>query len=1314
MYNYLGIIRKSTAINHCVSCYFFDTKNPNLIISKNNRIEFYHLTPEGISQDKYIDIYGKIKILLSIPNQQNNIKNNDNLFILSSDLDYCLFSYNFSNNNIDSPIKGTIREDLGKIEDNIVYSLDSKKNYLLLGAYKNIFKIICVNSNMRLNDKYRNYTIKFNYENILFLAPLLYDKADNKNGKNQEKENDNNILTFIAIKSEFIESKTNNNNNNNIELKQGIFLESFDIDMDPSSFDPPKLLYKKLNIESNNKTQNINFNFKSRKQIYNSQNDNNSINSNNDNNIKNTKNSQLSMNKNIKETKDITIKYNHQKLFNSKVFLRILNVEENGNINLMIIHPDGLVIIFFSKIVFYYKYNPSNSIMSTSKSMAYDERKFIDYVIVDEKNYKYYVIDENGTLFLLRFLDTKKNRTNMEFGIITLQILGKVNKCSCMTYLTNNILFIGSTKSNSQLIRINENKDNDDTSQIEVIEEYESLSPISNMALINNTREENGVEILTVSGTESNCSIKNIKKGKNVLFSGEIEIKDIVNVFKIIINNIGNKESKKNITFNYCSFIITTLMKSYIINYDYKNKIISLNNSFSFKNNELVKYAKNIKNLILIVTNINIYFYKNNSELTLLSNYSINKIASNSFPLMIKYNKNQCGLFIYYNNNNLIKYKIDDDDGKIITNEVILKAVSISAFDICSYFMIYSFWDNNQIGIYSFNSNKINYITEFAEFLNFAYISSIQIIKINDEYFIFMSLSIGKMIYLKLRYKINESYINYEFKSEDFILKNSYNLNLENFKIKKLKKKNQKFIFLDFTFPCFIFFNHNNLIFSNFNVNHCKDVLVLDNENNYYMFIFNDKISFGSLSNNQNQNIYTLKNGKVINIIKLVDFGKNDDISGISNKRINKYKQMKYILTIEEEEIDNVDEKSIVSSLILNDLNMKEISRYNFEYDNEINMTLTEISLPQNEENSKYFIIGTGIIDFKRSEPTIGHLYLIEINIRNKFSIKKLQEIEIEGCVYKIDVYQNIIYVGTKNILKIYSINKKLSQNFYEFKLLRQCTDFMLINNIYVLKDKTIQKDEEKDINKEENKDLDKTINKIFICDLYKSIMLYNYDITNDKLTEESRDYNLTWIYNILQCFPNLIYITDIDDNIITLEKIYHSKNEKEKLKLERKSYFNYGERINILETTEIINKDLASLTMNTSNEDEIELYNNQAIKNDTLDDNVKITYFGTMEGSIGYIIPLNKETYEFLYILQEVLIKKINNNGGFNYKRWRSFKDGYISNEPKGYIEGEIISKFLSYDDDYKKIIVKEMKYPWKKSIIEIVHIIETLNKFC
>ena len=1321
MYNYLGVIRKSTAIDHCVSCNFFDAKTPNLILSKNNRIEFYNLTQESISANKYINIYGKIKILLSIPNHNNINITKDNLFVLSNDLDFCLFSYNISNNNIDTSIMGSIKEDLGKIEDNILYSFDSNKNYLLMCAYKNIFKIICVNNNMRLNDKYKNYTIRFQYEKILFLSPFYYDNSIIKNDKNKDNEKDNNILTFVAIKSDFIELC--NNDSNNTQLQQKIILETFQIKMDPNSFNSPHFLYKPK-IVSNGKCTNININSTRRKLLHNMANANNMSNKNNINNINTNNLNENNVNNNInKSNKNNIITYNSEKVLESVNFLEILNYEDNHNISLMITHPDGLIIIFFSKYVVYYKYNSNNSTLSSSKSINYDKRKFIDYVSVDEKKCKYYVIDENGTIFLFGFLNTNNNNNsskNVNIGI-SLQILGKVNNCSCIAYLNNNILFIGSTKCNSQLIKINENIDNNENfERIEILEEYESLSPVSNMALINNTKEENGIEILTVSGVGKNCAIKNIKKGTKIIFSGDIEIKNIVKIFKVIINNVGNKKNykTKNNNINYCSFVITTNIKSFIINYDYKFKIVSLNESINFQKNELVKFVKNIKNLILIVTNLTIYIYKNDIFLTLLTvysnNYNKNKNnrESNCLPLIIKYSKSLNGLLIYYNNNTLVRFNIDENNGKIISNEIILINLSISSFDLCKYFLIYSLWDNNQIGIYSFISKKINYFSGIDDSLNYTHISSIQIIKINDEYCIFLSSSIGKLFYLKLKDKINVNSIKNEFNCNDFIIKKIYNLNLDNFKISKIKKKNQKFLFLDTSLPCFIFFNNDNVIISNFNANNCKDIIILDHEDNHFLFIFNDKISFGSFSNTQNQNIYTLKTGKTINNIKLIDFGDNDN-----NNNKNNNKSMKYILTIEEEIKENIIQNKIVSSLVLNDINMKEISRYNFEYDNEISMALSEINILQNDDNGKkYFVIGTGITDYKKEEPNIGHLYLIEININNNNCIKKLQELELKGGVYKIETYQNIIYIGIKNTLYIYSLNKKNIENYFEFKLIRQCSDFTLINDIYILKE--TNKDTEFEENKDKNntdEDKNKSINEIFICDLYRSIILYKYDIINDKLTEVGRDYNLTWIYGILQCREHLTYLTDIDDNITVLEKVNHSKNDKEKIKFNHKSFFNYGERINILVSTEIINKDLSLLTFHKNNEDSIELYKNINIKDDInyQDNKTKITYFGTLEGSIGYIIQLNKETYEFLYVLQEVLIRKINNNGGFNYKRWRSFKDGYISIESKGFIEGEIIGEFLNYDDDYKKIIVKEMNYPWKKNINEIVHIIETLNNF-
>ena len=61
------------------------------------------------------------------------------------------------------------------------------------------------------------------------------------------------------------------------------------------------------------------------------------------------------------------------------------------------------------------------------------------------------------------------------------------------------------------------------------------------MVLLNKTKEENGIEVMILSGIGSNYSVKNIKNGTNIIYNDEIEIKNIINVFKIIIN-----DKKKN------------------------------------------------------------------------------------------------------------------------------------------------------------------------------------------------------------------------------------------------------------------------------------------------------------------------------------------------------------------------------------------------------------------------------------------------------------------------------------------------------------------------------------------------------------------------------------------------------------------------------------------------------------------------------------------------------------------------------------------------------------------------------------------------
>ena len=166
---------------------------------------------------------------------------------------------------------------------------------------------------------------------------------------------------------------------------------------------------------------------------------------------------------------------------------------------------------------------------------------------------------------------------------------------------------------------------------------------------------------------------------------------------------------------------------------------------------------------------------------------------------------------------------------------------------------------------------------------------------------------------MKLNKKNNAYEKDYEFKNEDFFVKQNYNLNLENFRIKKINNKSNKFLFLNTSIPCVINFIHGNLKISNFNANKCKDIISLNNLENNYLFIFNNKISFGSFSNNQNQNIYTLKKGKNINKIKLIDLTEDRN-----NKSINNIKQKKYILTIEDtENIQNTNNTIIINSCLV-------------------------------------------------------------------------------------------------------------------------------------------------------------------------------------------------------------------------------------------------------------------------------------------------------------------------------------------------------------------------------------------------------------
>jgi hypothetical protein len=220
-----------------------------------------------------------------------------------------------------------------------------------------------------------------------------------------------------------------------------------------------------------------------------------------------------------------------------------------------------------------------------------------------------------------------------------------------------------------------------------------------------------------------------------------------------------------------------------------------------------------------------------------------------------------------------------------------------------------------------------------------------------------------------------------------------------------------------------------------------------------------------------------------------------------------------------------------------------------------------------------------------------------------------------------------------------------------KLKLIKRYNEFSIINNISFLD------------------------NYICIADIYKSVALYTYDIEQEKLIEITRDYNPSWILSTVQYDINTMYLSDIDGNVISIQNeclLDEGGN-----KFERKGIFNLGERISKFNITKLQGKSLKDIAV---------------MDNDT--EEVSVVYYGTIEGSLGVIIQIKREVFEILEMIQNKL------------ERNECVKK-------KGFVEGNVLEKFLNFDEEYRKEFLKEINYQCKHNITEIVNIIETLLKY-
>lgn len=151
---------------------------------------------------------------------------------------------------------------------------------------------------------------------------------------------------------------------------------------------------------------------------------------------------------------------------------------------------------------------------------------------------------------------------------------------------------------------------------------------------------------------------------------------------------------------------------------------------------------------------------------------------------------------------------------------------------------------------------------------------------------------------------------------------------------------------------------------------------------------------------------------------------------------------------------------------------------------------------------------------------------LVEYNTNN-CNFKRLSELDIIGGVYKIATINEYIVAGVGGSVHIYltTRNPEKLDHELDFKCVVKHKDFNAITEIICYD------------------------NLVLVADIYRSVVIYKFDETKDKLTETCRDFSPILITALSQVENNYYLVADADCNVYCMKKDIFFRSDEEKYK---------------------------------------------------------------------------------------------------------------------------------------------------------------------
>ncbi|CAD5219378.1 unnamed protein product [Bursaphelenchus okinawaensis] len=628
------------------------------------------------------------------------------------------------------------------------------------------------------------------------------------------------------------------------------------------------------------------------------------------------------------------------------------------------------------------------------------------------------------------------------------------------------------------------------------------------------------------------------------------------------------------------------------------------------------------------------------------------------------------GQVLVANRDTLVYYRIIDNVFKRICSqqfEYQIACLSLSSFDeegestVC----MAGFWSGTEVSMFAIENNEFNHVTNCTLPGDFVLPRSSLLTKMDGVIYLMIALSDGILYYFTV-----------DQNNGQVIDVKKATLGTRPPKLRKFYARGTVNVFVCSDRPAVIYSSNQKLIFSNVNIKLITQMCPLNAEFYQNSLVLTDgfRLFIGVIDDIQKLHIRSVPLGESVSRIahqpetnsiailthrveRILPNGDRQIRNSAPKMCPNRTQQPSINGTdsnvTSEEFVDAVQ----VYSLCLLDVNTFEILHVVEMPNNEALVSVASVQL--GNSTTPFYVVGTAIYVPSDTECKQGRILIYAVEDQR---LKLVNDKEVKGAVLSMAALNNKLICSINSSVRLFEWTS-------ENELRLECSSFNFITALFI---KT-------------KGDL------VLVGDIMRSMSLLAYKSIDSQFEEITRDHSNEWTTAVEIVDSDTMIAAENAYNLYVVRKEAKIEGEDEKTKFRQAGFWYLGENVNVFRRGSL-------LTPNT----------------DTGTNFTNPLLFGTADGSLGVIVQLTEDDFNFLLNLQRSLANNTTNCTRISYDTYRNFNNQKKVEKHSGFIDGDLIEGLTDMSRENIIELVKYMKEKYKRdtSPEEILRLVEDLSR--